>query len=156
MPFWVVGLVLNDTLNAGILACFKQLSYSGSIMEATMMQGKSMKLHSDGKDSADASDHADNLLERGCMEYGYVICSLFPLCAPFLMRFLVYIHHTIVSMLNSLGRCHHYRRRCRVRAPCCNEIFDCRHCHNEAMVSVFSNMMLVLNFPVWLSGCQFG
>ncbi|CAK9882569.1 unnamed protein product [Sphagnum jensenii] len=28
--------------------------------------------------------------------------------------------------------CAHYRRRCRIRAPCCNEIFDCRHCHNEA------------------------
>ncbi|XP_051151113.1 probable E3 ubiquitin-protein ligase RZFP34 [Andrographis paniculata] len=28
--------------------------------------------------------------------------------------------------------CSHYRRRCRIRAPCCNEIFDCRHCHNEA------------------------
>lgn len=28
--------------------------------------------------------------------------------------------------------CQHYRRRCRIRAPCCNEIFDCRHCHNEA------------------------
>lgn len=28
--------------------------------------------------------------------------------------------------------CKHYRRRCRIRAPCCNEIFDCRHCHNES------------------------
>ncbi|CAI9284745.1 E3 ubiquitin-protein ligase MIEL1 [Lactuca sativa] len=28
--------------------------------------------------------------------------------------------------------CKHYRRRCMIRAPCCNEIFDCRHCHNEA------------------------
>ncbi|KAK6927428.1 Zinc finger, CHY-type, partial [Dillenia turbinata] len=28
--------------------------------------------------------------------------------------------------------CPHSRRRCRIRAPCCNEIFDCRHCHNEA------------------------
>ncbi|KAM1224752.1 probable E3 ubiquitin-protein ligase RZFP34 isoform X2 [Malus sylvestris] len=28
--------------------------------------------------------------------------------------------------------CPHYRRRCSIRAPCCNEIFDCRHCHNEA------------------------
>uniref|UniRef100_A0A453FI86 CHY-type domain-containing protein n=1 Tax=Aegilops tauschii subsp. strangulata TaxID=200361 RepID=A0A453FI86_AEGTS len=28
--------------------------------------------------------------------------------------------------------CAHYRRRCRIRAPCCNEIFDCRHCHNES------------------------
>ncbi|KAJ0036014.1 hypothetical protein Pint_25052 [Pistacia integerrima] len=30
--------------------------------------------------------------------------------------------------------CKHYRRRCKIRAPCCNEIFDCRHCHNEAAV----------------------
>ncbi|KAK9124120.1 hypothetical protein Sjap_013722 [Stephania japonica] len=28
--------------------------------------------------------------------------------------------------------CVHYRRRCKIRAPCCDEIFDCRHCHNEA------------------------
>ncbi|KAL9992912.1 putative transcription factor C2H2 family [Helianthus debilis subsp. tardiflorus] len=28
--------------------------------------------------------------------------------------------------------CKHYRRRCMIRAPCCNEIYDCRHCHNEA------------------------
>ncbi|KAK9288265.1 hypothetical protein L1049_016715 [Liquidambar formosana] len=28
--------------------------------------------------------------------------------------------------------CKHYRRRCKIRAPCCNEMFDCRHCHNEA------------------------
>jgi len=27
--------------------------------------------------------------------------------------------------------CLHYRRRCSIRAPCCNEVFDCRHCHNE-------------------------
>ncbi|XP_042373669.1 probable E3 ubiquitin-protein ligase RZFP34 [Zingiber officinale] len=32
--------------------------------------------------------------------------------------------------------CPHYRRRCRIRAPCCNKIFDCRHCHNEAMNSI--------------------
>nr|GMD89944.1 probable E3 ubiquitin-protein ligase RZFP34 [Ipomoea batatas] len=31
--------------------------------------------------------------------------------------------------------CSHYQRRCKIRAPCCNEIFDCRHCHNEAKVS---------------------
>ncbi|XP_042481824.1 probable E3 ubiquitin-protein ligase RZFP34 isoform X2 [Macadamia integrifolia] len=28
--------------------------------------------------------------------------------------------------------CSHYQRRCRIRAPCCNEIFYCRHCHNES------------------------
>ncbi|KAK4745603.1 hypothetical protein SAY87_011915 [Trapa incisa] len=31
--------------------------------------------------------------------------------------------------------CQHYRRRCKIRAPCCNEIFFCRHCHNEAAVA---------------------
>ncbi|KAF5744781.1 zinc finger family protein [Tripterygium wilfordii] len=28
--------------------------------------------------------------------------------------------------------CSHYKRGCKIRAPCCNEIFDCRHCHNDA------------------------
>eukprot|EP00743_Colponemidia_sp_Colp-15_P002936 GILK01003176.1.p1 GENE.GILK01003176.1~~GILK01003176.1.p1 ORF type:complete len:353 (-),score=12.22 GILK01003176.1:222-1196(-) len=27
--------------------------------------------------------------------------------------------------------CKHYRRRCKLRAPCCGEVFWCRHCHNE-------------------------
>ncbi|KAK1352209.1 E3 ubiquitin-protein like [Heracleum sosnowskyi] len=27
--------------------------------------------------------------------------------------------------------CTHVPRRCRIRAPCCNEIFNCRHCHDE-------------------------
>ncbi|KAJ1699443.1 hypothetical protein LUZ63_007955 [Rhynchospora breviuscula] len=29
--------------------------------------------------------------------------------------------------------CKHYRRRCKIRAPCCDEVFYCRHCHNESM-----------------------
>ncbi|KAL6648159.1 hypothetical protein ACP70R_012383 [Stipagrostis hirtigluma subsp. patula] len=28
--------------------------------------------------------------------------------------------------------CKHYRRRCRIRAPCCDGVFGCRHCHNES------------------------
>ncbi|GBF97018.1 hypothetical protein Rsub_09491, partial [Raphidocelis subcapitata] len=28
--------------------------------------------------------------------------------------------------------CEHYRRRCRLVAPCCGEVFWCRHCHNAA------------------------
>ncbi|KAL5227385.1 hypothetical protein ABZP36_015650 [Zizania latifolia] len=32
--------------------------------------------------------------------------------------------------------CAHYRRRCHIRAPCCNGIFDCRHCHNEVKNSI--------------------
>ncbi|KAL3745327.1 hypothetical protein ACJRO7_014436 [Eucalyptus globulus] len=35
--------------------------------------------------------------------------------------------------------CPHYRRRCRIRAPCCNEIFDCRHCHNDAKNNINVN-----------------
>eukprot|EP00929_Paragymnodinium_shiwhaense_P030425 TRINITY_DN17246_c0_g2_i2.p1 TRINITY_DN17246_c0_g2~~TRINITY_DN17246_c0_g2_i2.p1 ORF type:complete len:281 (+),score=23.97 TRINITY_DN17246_c0_g2_i2:200-1042(+) len=27
--------------------------------------------------------------------------------------------------------CRHYKRRCRIIAPCCGEAFWCRHCHNE-------------------------
>ncbi|KAG1354858.1 E3 ubiquitin-protein ligase RZFP34 [Cocos nucifera] len=32
--------------------------------------------------------------------------------------------------------CSHYRRRCKIRATCCDEIFDCRHCHNEVKNSL--------------------
>ncbi|XP_039793536.1 uncharacterized protein LOC120659451 [Panicum virgatum] len=31
--------------------------------------------------------------------------------------------------------CEHYRRRCKIVAPCCKQVFPCRHCHNEATVS---------------------
>jgi RING finger/CHY zinc finger protein 1 len=29
--------------------------------------------------------------------------------------------------------CRHYSRGCQLRAPCCDILFWCRHCHNEAM-----------------------
>uniref|UniRef100_A0A0E0BTN9 CHY-type domain-containing protein n=1 Tax=Oryza glumipatula TaxID=40148 RepID=A0A0E0BTN9_9ORYZ len=31
--------------------------------------------------------------------------------------------------------CEHYRRRCKIVAPCCGEVFACRHCHNDATAS---------------------
>ncbi|KAK3041461.1 hypothetical protein RJ639_000438 [Escallonia herrerae] len=37
-----------------------------------------------------------------------------------------------------LHGCEHYRRRCKLCAPCCDQIFACRHCHNEA-ASALSN-----------------
>ncbi|XP_020538227.1 E3 ubiquitin-protein ligase RZFP34 isoform X2 [Jatropha curcas] len=37
--------------------------------------------------------------------------------------------------------CSHYRRRCKIRAPCCDEIFDCRHCHNESKNSMEVNLL---------------
>jgi hypothetical protein len=27
--------------------------------------------------------------------------------------------------------CDHYKRRCKLVAPCCGEVFWCRHCHNQ-------------------------
>ncbi|XP_059298197.1 E3 ubiquitin-protein ligase RZFP34-like isoform X2 [Lycium ferocissimum] len=29
-----------------------------------------------------------------------------------------------------------YGRRCKIIAPCCDEIFDCRHCHNDSKNSL--------------------
>jgi hypothetical protein len=46
-------------------------------------------------------------------------------------------------------RCDHYRRRCKIRAPCCNQIFPCRHCHNEATVCVCVGCLCVNE----VSGC---
>ncbi|XVF05756.1 hypothetical protein REPUB_Repub05bG0199700 [Reevesia pubescens] len=43
--------------------------------------------------------------------------------------------------------CSHYRRRCKIKAPCCNEIFDCRHCHNEAKNSLESNPLQRHDIP---------
>ncbi|XP_010689159.2 E3 ubiquitin-protein ligase RZFP34 [Beta vulgaris subsp. vulgaris] len=37
----------------------------------------------------------------------------------------------LMELASGIHGCRHYRRRCKIRAPCCNEIFDCRHCHNE-------------------------
>ncbi|KAK4485867.1 hypothetical protein RD792_008515, partial [Penstemon davidsonii] len=43
--------------------------------------------------------------------------------------------------------CSHYRRRCRIRAPCCNEIFNCRHCHNEAKNNICIDQKLRHDVP---------
>uniref|UniRef100_A0A5B7AR75 Putative RING finger and CHY zinc finger domain-containing protein 1 n=1 Tax=Davidia involucrata TaxID=16924 RepID=A0A5B7AR75_DAVIN len=43
--------------------------------------------------------------------------------------------------------CPHYRRRCRIRAPCCNEIFDCHHCHNETKNNIDVDQKLSHDIP---------
>ncbi|XP_058207914.1 E3 ubiquitin-protein ligase RZFP34-like isoform X1 [Rhododendron vialii] len=43
---------------------------------------------------------------------------------------------SLMEMGSGLFGCSHYRRRCKIRAPCCDEIFDCRHCHNESKNSL--------------------
>ncbi|WCJ21408.1 zinc finger (C3HC4-type RING finger) family protein [Euphorbia peplus] len=34
--------------------------------------------------------------------------------------------------------CEHYRRRCKIRAPCCDQIFQCRHCHNDTSTAMLN------------------
>ncbi|CAG7910647.1 unnamed protein product [Brassica rapa] len=43
--------------------------------------------------------------------------------------------------------CSHYRRRCKIRAPCCDEVFDCRHCHDEAKDSLQTEQLLRHDLP---------
>ncbi|XP_078427639.1 E3 ubiquitin-protein ligase RZFP34-like isoform X2 [Wolffia australiana] len=40
-------------------------------------------------------------------------------------------HDNLLDRGRGIFGCSHYRRRCKIRSPCCNEVFDCRHCHNE-------------------------
>ncbi|POO01786.1 43kDa postsynaptic protein [Trema orientale] len=44
--------------------------------------------------------------------------------------------HSLMELESGNFGCSHYRRRCKIRAPCCDEIFDCRHCHNESKNSL--------------------
>jgi len=41
---------------------------------------------------------------------------------------------SLISSTILCNRCEHYKRRCKIRAPCCNLIFSCRHCHNDSAV----------------------
>ncbi|KAM0026624.1 putative Zinc finger, CHY-type [Helianthus debilis subsp. tardiflorus] len=40
--------------------------------------------------------------------------------------------------------CNHYRRHCKIRAPCCNQIFTCRHSHNEYTVASSFSFYILL------------
>uniref|UniRef100_M0ZX69 PGPD14 n=1 Tax=Solanum tuberosum TaxID=4113 RepID=M0ZX69_SOLTU len=43
---------------------------------------------------------------------------------------------SVAEMASGNYGCSHYRRRCKIRAPCCDELFDCRHCHNDSKNSL--------------------
>jgi len=62
-------------------------------------------------------------------------------------------HHLSLS-LSLYCRCSHYRRRCRILAPCCNEVFDCRHCHNDIKVCIYSWMYLDSFVQLYLSNAE--
>ncbi|XP_057985916.1 LOW QUALITY PROTEIN: probable E3 ubiquitin-protein ligase RZFP34 [Hevea brasiliensis] len=55
----------------------------------------------------------------------------------------------ILEMLDGYMKygCPHYRRRCLIRAPCCDEIFDCRHCHNESKNNINVDQKLRHDMP---------
>lgn len=50
------------------------------------------------------------------------------------------VHHHIVIYIEdkppvltmSVDGCHHYRRHCELKAPCCNTFYVCRKCHDDA------------------------
>ncbi|KAI8563262.1 hypothetical protein RHMOL_Rhmol03G0099200 [Rhododendron molle] len=58
---------------------------------------------------------------------------------------------SLMEMGSGLFGCSHYRRRCKIRAPCCDEIFDCRHCHNESKV-VCSFLWFYINIEITTFG----
>ena len=43
--------------------------------------------------------------------------------------------------METLG-CKHYKRGCKLVAPCCDEIFWCRHCHNEEKYDIVTDPKL--------------
>ncbi|KAL6991149.1 RING-type E3 ubiquitin transferase [Sarracenia purpurea var. burkii] len=79
----------------------------------------------------DAKTTSTELLDRGYMQYGYGSGLLSSHLQYRSLDSLVIFSVTVCASFDSC-----YRRRFRIRAPCCNEIFDCRHCHNEAKVSL--------------------
>ncbi len=71
--------------------------------------------------------------KRSCLPQGTLCDDAYIVLLPEMQgQFLRFIH--IISLWNWWCRCSHYRRRCRIRAPCCDEVFDCRHCHNDVKV----------------------
>lgn len=78
-------------------------------------------------------------MESVSANYGYIFIFYFIINHLEFFFFLMF-YYCLIFLLNSkcvTCRCKHYKRRCKIRAPCCNETFDCRHCHNEAKVCVF-------------------
>ncbi|KAM7510297.1 hypothetical protein LguiB_009172 [Lonicera macranthoides] len=59
------------------------------------------------------------------------------------------VHQSLMD--TGLGKfgCSHYRRKCKIRAPCCDEIFDCRHCHNKAKVCVCAFYFISFSCVEW-------
>ncbi|KAL3517482.1 hypothetical protein ACH5RR_020071 [Cinchona calisaya] len=86
------------------------------------------------QENQEAAGDGDNITDEpktedyGKMLYGLVFFFFFPALIVFFLLFYVV----------SVDRCDHYRRRCKLRTPCCNQVFTCRHCHNEA-TSTLSN-----------------
>jgi CHY zinc finger len=81
-------------------------------------------------------------------DMGYSL-SLSLLISPWFSQtsYVIYFFFINFKEVISCGliRCKHYRRRCKIRAPCCDEVFYCRHCHNESTVCQFSRFSYFLS-----------
>ena len=93
-------------------------------------------------DFLEFGDAEASKMQIGYGNYGYVLFSDVKIILHFvpLSFFCRLIRDFSLLIFLAPIRCSHYRRRCKIRAPCCNEIFDCRHCHNDVKVYVYKKL----------------
>lgn len=108
------------------LICEEHVKSHGTIEHCIEIKASSSCLQLNLNDpEIDENFNSNKLLERAVMQFGYVIRLLCLQSCLFVFNW---------PQCRVIFRCQHYRRRCRIQAPCCNEVFDCRDCHNEAQV----------------------
>lgn len=149
-------------MNDSLIFFFSFESFSGfrkrkgKIGNLERMESESeVSLCSQSSGISEFSDDDVSLMELGSGNYGYVSIFLFQL------KFESFGFRLLVNLLiQNLGffvfelRCSHYKRRCKIRAPCCNEIFDCRHCHNEAKVYTYIYIYIYSFLSFWVCNCK--
>lgn len=80
--------------------------------------------------------------DTGKFEYGYT--HIYHCLNHFSSLYFYFDWFRLQLLLLSVNRCEHYKRRCKIRAPCCDQIFSCRHCHNEATVSLSLSIFIIV------------
>ena len=94
----------------------------------------SMESGLEGQMSTHRHEEDESLMEMGSGRFGYFFNLVYFFCLGKSFLILLSQNCFVIIIIIIIFRCSHYRRRCKIRAPCCDEIFDCRHCHNEAKV----------------------
>mmetsp|Transcript_10790 Transcript_10790/g.14059 ORF Transcript_10790/g.14059 Transcript_10790/m.14059 type:complete len:540 (+) Transcript_10790:274-1893(+) len=57
------------------------------------------------------------------------------------------------EQVTSLG-CKHYRRKCKILSPCCNQFFGCRLCHDEYFENSMDNMHSIDRYLIKTVKCM--